>query len=299
MKFIDLNKKAWQWALFFALAFIWGSSFILMKKGLQSYSNYQVAAFRLFFTFLFFLPFIFKHIKKLSKSNLKSILITGFLGSGFPAFLFTTAQTQISSSFSGILNSLTPIFTLIVGVMFYKAKSRWLNAVGLLIGLAGATGLIYKDAHSFLSGNHWYSLFVVLATLFYGINVNEVKFKLGDLSGITISTLSFLFTGPLCGIYLLFSDFSHAVETPHYLLNLSYIMVLAFFSSFIGVIGINVLIKHVSPVVAASTTYVIPVFAVMWGMLDGETISIIDILWILLIFAGVYLVNKKSNKLVV
>lgn len=298
MRFIDLNKKVWQWALFFALAFIWGSSFILMKKGLQSFSNYQVAALRLFFTFILFTPLIFRHIKKLTKSNLKSILITGFLGNGFPAFLFTTAQTQISSSFSGILNSLTPIFTLVVGVIFYKAKSRWINAFGLFIGLAGATGLIFKDIGTFLTGNYLYALLVILATLFYGINVNEVKYKLGSLSGVSISALSFIFTGPLCGIYLLFSDFSQAFETPNYMLNLSYIMILAFFSSFIGVIGINILIKHVSTVVAASTTYVIPVFAVLWGMLDGETISFIDILWIIIIFAGVYMVNKKPNNLI-
>jgi drug/metabolite transporter (DMT)-like permease len=293
---MDLTKKYWQWILLLVLAFIWGSSFILMKKGLHSFSNLQVAAFRIFFSFVFFLPFIVKHISKLNKYNVKSLLIAGFIGNGIPAFFFTTAQMQISSSFAGILNSLTPIFTLIVGVMFYRAKSNALNVVGLVLGLIGAAGLVVKDLSLFFVGNNWYGLFVVLATLFYGINVNEVKQNLKEMNGVAISALSFMFIGPFCGIYLLFSDFSYAFTTPGWISNLGFIALLAFFSSFLAVIGMNVLIKYVSPIFASSVTYVIPVFALMWGILDGEKLMAFDILWIMIVLFGVYLANLKYKR---
>lgn len=294
--FMDLNKKVWQYVLLFALAFIWGSSFILMKKGLQSYSNIQVAAFRIFFSFIFFIPFIIRHIKKLSNSNIKSLLIAGFIGNGIPAFFFTTAQMHISSSLAGILNSLTPIFTLLVGIIFYTSKVKIINIIGLFIGLVGAVGLVFKDTISFFDENNIYALLVVAATLFYGINVNEVKHKLQSLNGVAISALSFMFMGPICGIYLLFSDFSQAIASPDFFQNTIYIVLLSFFSSFLAVIGINVLIKHVTPVFASSVTYIIPIFAMMWGIFDGESILLIDVLWILTILVGIYLVNKKSVK---
>jgi len=275
------------------LAFIWGTSFILMKRGLESFTSYQVAAFRIFISFVIMIPLIIRHVKKITKKNIKSLLIVGFIGNCIPAFFFTTAQTQITSSLAGILNSLTPIFTMVIGVLLYRSKVFWVNILGLLIGLFGAAGLIVKDISDFFIGNNWYALFVVAATLCYGINVNEVKYKLEDLSGVAIAALGFLFTGPVTGIYLLFSDYSATVATDNYMMNLGYIVILALFSSVIAVIGINILIKYTTTIFAASVTYIIPVFAIFWGMFDGEKFYTIDIFWIILVLLGVYLVNKS------
>lgn len=229
----------------------------------------------------------------MKRKHIKSLLIAGFLGNAIPAVLFTTAQTQISSSLAGILNSTTPIFTMIVGVILYKSRSKWLNNVGLIIGLIGAIGLIIKDFSSIIEGTNWYALLVVLATFLYGINTNEVKANLEDLNGVAISALSFMFIGPVAGIMLAFSDFEPVLATETWQMSLFYISVLSFFSSFIALIGMNILIKYTTPVFVSTVTYIIPIFAIFWGLFDGEILTLRDLIWILVVIFGVYLVNKK------
>ncbi len=292
MQRIQLENRSWQWAALLFLSVVWGSSFILMKKGLESYSNMQVAAFRIFFSFVFLLPFILRNLKAIRRDNIFSLLLVGLVGFAIPAVLFTKAQTRIDSSLAGMLNSLTPLFTLIVGLLIYRSRARWINVAGLLIGLLGAMGLLVQGDLSVFRGINLFSLFVVAATVCYGINANEVKYKLEDLTSVQITSLAFLFTGPVAGIYLLFTDLSPAAVTEDHLLNLGYIALLALFSSVIAVIVFNHLIKHTSPVFAASVTYIIPLFAVLWGMADGEHVGLLQFLWIGVILAGVYLVNK-------
>ncbi|MFC2098706.1 DMT family transporter [Bacteroidota bacterium] len=292
MQKIKLENKTWQWATLLLLSLIWGTSFILIKRGLESYNHMQVAAFRIFFSFIFLLPFTLRHLKSIKKDNLRSLLIVGFVGFAIPAFLFTKAQTRIDSSLAGMLNSLTPLFTLVVGLLIYRNSAKWINVIGLLIGMLGALGLIWRGDLDILKGFNLFALFVVAATICYGINVNEIKFKLEGLTSMQITSLSFLFTGPIAGIYLLFTDFSPAVETPNYIINLGYIALLALFSSVIAVLIFNYLIKHTTTLFAASVTYIIPFFAIIWGMVDGEHVGILQFLWIGVILLGVYMVNK-------
>ena len=295
---INLNSKAWQWLTLIFLSFIWGSSFILMKKGLRSYSSDQVAALRIFISFIAFLPFGIKYIKKITRDNILSLFIVGFIGSTIPAFLFTKAQTNIDSGLAGILNSMTPLFTLIIGLIFYKSAAKLINAIGILLGLIGALGLIIYSANdtNILGNINYYGLLVVIATVCYGINVNHVKYKIKDLNGLELTSLAFMLVGPFAGIYLLFTDFSLAISTNDYLLNLSYIAILAVIGTVLALVIFNTLIQQTSALFGASVTYLIPVFAIMWGIFDGEKITIIQFLWIGLILTGVYLVNQKKQK---
>lgn len=288
-----LETKIGQYGLLIILAFIWGTSFILMKKGLQSFTHTQVAAFRIFISFVFLLPFIIKHIRKINKSNLKSFLIVGFIGTALPAFMFTKAQTQIDSALAGILNSTTPLFALIIGMTIYKTRPKWYNILGVIIGFLGAAGLMFKGETGIFDKMNWYALFIIIATTSYGINVNEVKTFLSNYNGITITSLGFLLIGPWAGIYLAFQDYSYALSTPDYLLNFFYVLLLALFGSVIALIAFNSLIKHTTALIAASVTYIIPIFAIFWGIVDGESLTIIQLTWMGLILAGVYMVNKK------
>ncbi|MEA2106168.1 MAG: DMT family transporter [Bacteroidota bacterium] len=294
---INFENKGWQWATLLFLSFIWGSSFILMKKGLRSFSHDQVAALRLFISFIAFIPFGIKNLKKVNKKNIVSLLIIGFIGSGAPAFLFTKAQTQVDSSMAGILNSLTPLFTLIIGLIFYKSTAKLINAVGIVLGLIGAFGLILQSTNGGVIVNtfNYYGLFIIIATICYGINVNQVRYKIKGLTGLELTSLAFMFIGPLAGIYLLFSDFSNALTTSDYLLNLGFIAILAVVGTVLALVIFNTLIQHTSAIFGSSVTYIIPVFAIMWGLFDGETLSILQFFWIALIIAGVYLVNKKDK----
>ena len=201
---MDLTKKSWQWLVLIFLSFIWGTSFILMKRGLESYTSHQVAAFRLLFSFLIFSPVFITRLRKINRNNLKSLLIVGFIWNGIPAFLFTKAQTQIDSSIAGILNSLTPLFTLLIGLIFYQSRVMLINIIGILLGLLGAVGLIYRGSSDILNNTNWYALYAILATLCYGISVNEIKHKLHDLDGLTIACLGFFFIGPFAVIYRFF-----------------------------------------------------------------------------------------------
>lgn len=294
---INFENKGWQWATLIFLSFIWGSSFILMKKGLRSFSHDQVAALRLFISFIAFIPFGIKNLKKVNKKNIVSLLIIGFIGSGAPAFLFTKAQTQVDSSMAGILNSLTPLFTLIIGLIFYKSTAKLINAVGIVLGLIGAFGLILQSTNGgvIVDTFNYYGLFIIIATICYGINVNQVRYKIKGLTGLELTSLAFMFIGPLAGIYLLFSDFSNALTTSDYLLNLGFIAILAVVGTVLALVIFNTLIQHTSAIFGSSVTYIIPVFAIMWGLFDGETLSILQFFWIALIIAGVYLVNKKDK----
>ncbi|MFP4366816.1 MAG: DMT family transporter [bacterium] len=293
---ISLEKKSWQWILLIFLAFIWGASFILMKKGLQSFTNMQVGAMRIFFSFIFFLPLIYRNIRKINRSNLQSLLIVGFVGNSLPAVLFATAQTGIGSALAGILNSLTPIFTLLVGITLYSNKVRWLSIAGLLLGMTGALGLIMSSNNLNIEGsNNWYGVFAVIATMCYGVNVNEIKFRLKDLDGVAIASLGFFFPGPFAGLYLLMTDYSAATSSPDVYISLLAVTGLAFFSSFIAIIVMNILIKYTTTLFAASVTYIIPIFAVTWGIMDGERFLPLQVFWAFVILAGVYLVNRKKR----
>jgi len=288
-----LESKISQLTTLLILSIIWGSSFILMKKGLESFSNIQVAALRIFFSFLFVLPFIIRNIKILSGKNIPSLVIVGILGFAIPAFLFTKAETRISSSLAGMLNSLTPLFTLIVGLTLYKCRTRWISIAGVLTGLIGATGLVLQDGFGMLKGINGHALLVVLATLSYGTNINEIKYKLQDLNSLQITSLSLLFVGPVAGIYLLFSNLDSNIRTEDSFINLGLIAILALFGSVIAVLLFNHLLKFTSTLFASSVTYIIPIFAILWGISDGESIRAIQLIWIGVILLGVYLVNRQ------
>ncbi len=292
---MDLKKKYWQWILLLLISMIWGSSFILMKKGLRSYSSVHVASLRLFIAWLIFLPVTLARLRKIRRQHWQWLIISGIIGNLIPANLFTLAQTHIDSSLAGILNSLTPLFTLIIGLLFFRSHVLLVNILGLLLGLAGAAGLIYDHSVDLAHQANLYGLFIVLATVLYGINVNILKYKLADLDGITLVASIFFIIGPLAGLTLLFTGFPEVIREQGIIWHdMGYIVLLSLLGSVIAVTLFNILLKYISAIFASSVTYIIPVFAILWGVADGESLSADQILWIFVIFTGVYLVNKQK-----
>ncbi len=285
------STKALNWLILIFLAFIWGTSFILIKKGLESFNSFQIASLRIFISFVFLLPIAIKNIKLLNRNNIGSFLIIGFIGSAFPAFLYPVAQTNIDSSVAGMLNSLTPVFTLLFGVFFYSRKAKTHQVLGIIIGFIGAAGLIYNGSFTF----NLYGLYIVLATMFYGISSNQVA-QLKNINGMIITSLAFLFIGPIAGINLLISDFSDAVQTAHWLRNLGYIAILSVFGSGLALVLFNILILRTNPVFASSVTYLIPIIATLWGIIDSEVLTPSMIISVICILGGVYLATLRSKK---
>jgi drug/metabolite transporter (DMT)-like permease len=240
-------------------------------------------------------PVAIKNFKKITKKNFIYLLEVAFIGNAIPAYLFAVGQTHISSSLAGILNSITPIATLIIGVLLFRTKTAFLNIIGLVLGLAGSVGLILNSNHSNVDGNMLYSLLVVLAGIMYAFNLNTIKYMLKDMSGLNITAIAFMFTFPVTIVYLTWNGFgaTHNIEQAEE--SLLYIFLLASLSSALAVAGFNILVKFTSAIFASSVTYIIPVFAIMWGLLDGETVLWVQIAWLVVIILGISLVNKKPK----
>jgi len=267
-----------------------------MKRGLDVYSSDEVAGLRIFISFLFLSPLIYRHVKKELWKYWKSFLGMGLFGNFIPAFLFTKAETGISSSLAGILNSLTPLFTLLLGVIIFKARTRLVNVIGLMLGFVGAVGMMTVGKNVDIGNNLVYGSYILLATVFYGLSVNIVKSKLGKVNSVTATVWAMMFIGPIAGIYVFgFTDFTNRFSTnPNALHSLGYISLLAIFGTAISVILFNILIKNTTTLFASSVTYLIPIVAMGWGVVDGDSIYPFHFVWIALILFGVYLVNKKK-----
>lgn len=290
-----VNKKFINWSILIVLALVWGSSFILMKRGLDVYSSDEVASLRILIAFLFLSPLAFRHVKRPLIKHWKGFLGMGMLGNFIPAFLFTKAETGISSSLTGMLNSLTPLFTLLLGVLLFKAKTKLINAIGIFIGFVGAIALLMSGKTEQMDEQLFYGIFVVLATICYALSVNIIKKELNAVNAITATVWAMLFIGPLAGIYLFgFTDFTFKLgHDPMALNSLGYVAILAIFGTSLSVILFNILIRNTNALFASSVTYLIPVVAMGWGLLDGESVQLTHFLWIAIILTGVYLVNKK------
>jgi drug/metabolite transporter (DMT)-like permease len=283
------NSKTWHWLAVALLSLIWGTSYILMKKGLRSFSPFQITSLRILISFLCLLPFALRSLSKLNKNNFRSILIIGFLGTGIPSLLYPLAQTRIDSSLTGMLNTLSSVFTMVFGILFYKRKAIRSQIAGVFLGFLGAAGLLYSGSLAF----NYYGLFVVLATLMNGISNNEVSTVEG-LNGLQITSLSFFILSPFALALLFCTDMHAVLLTPNWPQNLTYIAILSVFGTAFANAVYYVLVRDTSPVVASVVAYFIPIVATFWGLSDNEHPAPTMFIFLLLILSGVYLINRPG-----
>jgi drug/metabolite transporter (DMT)-like permease len=289
------NHNTMKWILIAGLAVIWGSSFILMKKALVDFSPGQVASLRMFSSFLFLLPFVWHRLKEIKTEQWKFMAGTGMLGNGIPAFLFAFAQTKIPSFMAGMLNSLTPVFTLAIGYFMFKTQVTFARFLGVAIGLAGAVWLVgMTTTTGDLSEVSWYPILIVIATLCYAFSVNIIKHKLQEADSLMIAAGALISIGPITGIYLFSTDFLNRVETiPGAWISLIYVLILALLGTTFSLVIFNNLIKIAGALFASSVTYLIPIVAMLWGLADGEVMGVWHLAALGAILVGVYLINKS------
>ncbi len=283
------------WIIISILAITWGSSFILMKRGLAVFSSNEVGALRIVISFLVLLPFAIKRIRKISIKDAGNLALAGLIGNGIPAFLFAKAQTVIDSSVAGILNSLTPLFTVIVGLLAFKIQPRWFNVLGVILGLIGAVGLVMVSSSGNYSFQFSYAMLIVIATLLYATNSNIIKVWLRNIDPVGIVSLAFFCIGPPTFIYLIFFTdvFTQLSTNPLAWRGMGYMCILSVGGTAIALILFNKLLKITTPLFASSITYLMPVIALIWGLLDGEKLNWSYALWVLMILSGVILVSSK------
>lgn len=287
-----ISLKSWGMLLFLSL--IWGSSYILIKKALTVFPAQEVACLRLSFSALILSPILIANFRKIDWSRLKYLVVVGLMGSGIPAFLFPIAQMHISSSITGILNALTPLFTLFIGVLVFRTNWAWSKVVGILIGLSGASLLVLMNHSNGGDSHAVYSLLVVAGTICYAISSNTVGSYLRDMNSFHISMVSFVLVGIPAAIWLLATTdvVNRVVADPQALPVLGFVFLLSFFGTVVGSVYFFRLVQWTNPVFASTVSYLSPVISVMWGFLDGEPISIMHFAGMFLILAGVYLSRK-------
>jgi drug/metabolite transporter (DMT)-like permease len=286
-------SKQLKWVYLTVLALIWGSSFILIKKGLIGLTAFQLGSLRIIFAAFFLLLIGFKSLVKIPRHQWKYIALTSVFGTFIPAYLFAIAQTQIDSSVSSILNSLTPLNTLVLGALAFGLQFRRNQVFGVLIGLIGSALLILNGAANHPEQNYYYAILVVIASLCYATNVNLIKRFLPDLSPLSITTGNFavlLVPASLILFFTGFFDVIHVAEVQHSLL---FILLLGVLGTGIANIIFFKLIQISSPVFATSVTYLIPVVAFFWGLLDHEMLTFVQFIGAFIILIGVYLSAKK------
>jgi drug/metabolite transporter (DMT)-like permease len=282
-----------KWILLIVLALIWGSSFILIKKGLVALSPFQVGSLRIIFCAVFLLLIGFKTLATIPHSRWKYIALTSLFGTFIPAYLFAIAQTQISSSVSSILNSLTPLNTLILGAIVFGLDFKRAQIFGVVVGLLGTLLLIFNGATNHPNQNYYYTILILIASLCYAMNVNFIKNYLSDIKPLAITTANFLVMLFPALLILSFTDFFSIVHVEKVSNALIYIAVLGIVGTGIANILFYKLIQISSPVFATSVTYLIPVVAFFWGLLDSEMLTPTQFLGAFIILIGVYLSSKK------
>ncbi len=287
---------ALKWSLMIGLGLIWGSSFILMKRGLVDFTSSQVAAIRMTASCLCLLPFVMFQASKIKSYQWKYIFATGILGNCIPAFLFTAAQMHLPSFMAGMLNTLTPVFTMAFAYFIFKTKVTGNQVMGVALGMAGAIGLILLTSGGKIGSVSWYPLLIVIATACYGMSVNIIKNKLNDVAAIHISGFALMIIGPFTGMYLFSTDFTERLASnPHALVSLGYVLLLAIFGTAISIVVFNQLIKTSGALFASSVTYLIPIVAMFWGIADGEDMGLLHLVAMGAILSGVYLINLKRK----
>ena len=278
------------------LSFIWGSSFILIKKGLIGMTPWQLGGYRLVISSIFIFLIGFKSLKGLNKKDWKWLSISGFLGSFFPSFLFAYAELEVDSSVTSALNSLVPINTVLLGYFIFKIKSSRFQLLGVVIGFFGALLLIAEGAELNPNQNYNYSGFILLATLMYAANVNIIKRFLNEVSPLAIATANFVVIFIPSLLVLFFSKALHSetIQRPEFSFSLLCIVILSIFGTALAKILFTTLIQISTPVFASSVTYLMPFVALLWGIMDYEIFNLKQLLSLLIILSGIYLVNKKT-----
>ena len=289
----DYKKK---WFYLAILSLIWGSSFILIKKGLVGLNSVQLASLRMIFAASVIYVYSYNSLKKIPKKSWKWIVITAYLGTFFPVYLISYGQTEIESGLASIITTVTPINTLIIGIIFFSLTFSIKQLLGLFIGLVGAVLLLYEASETNLNSNIYFSFFIYLTTVGYAASVNLIKKYLTNIPPEAVTAGIFLSISPPAIIVLYFSDFTDLnFQDPLILKSIFFVLVLGVFGSAIAQTLFNKFVKISSPIFASAVTYTMPVVAIFWALIDGEILSIMQFFATAIILIGVYLVNKRKH----
>ncbi len=292
-----MNKNLLNWLIFISLSIIWGSSFILIKIGLDNHLNpYQLASLRIVSAGLVLLPTTIKHIRHIPANKLAIVFMSGVIGSLLPSFLFCLAEEGIDSSLAGTLNCLTPIFVIITGAVFFRTRASANKITGIIIAFSGSVLLLFSMGNMQESQHLVFISFVVLATIFYGYNVNMVARYLHEIRSLEIAAVALSLNaipGLLVLVYTGF--FSLPFGNKDILLAIGAASLLGVVGTAIATILFYILVKRAGGIFASMVTYGIPFIAIAWGIFYGEDLGWQQVVSLLIILLGVYWANRRKK----
>ena len=292
----NMNNQYVKWLYLAILSLVWGSSYILIKWGLVALTPLQLGSLRLLITTIALLMVGYRSLRGLSKYHLKWLAITGYVGTFFPAFLFAFAQQFIDSAIAAILNALTPLLTIIFGLLFFRIDILKKQYFGVGIGLLGSIGLVWGGLQTASNINPIYTLLILAASCCYAINIHFIKIHLAQVGVMAITLGNFVFMAPAALVVLICSDFftPQTFSHPEIYPAIGYITILALAGSAFAKYLFNKFVKITSAVFASSVTYTLPIVALFWGVYDGEVITQFQLLSTAVILVGVYLSHTKK-----
>lgn len=283
-----------KWVLLLLLGSVWGSSFILMQLGLKGLTPIQLGALRILFAGCFLLLIGFKQLAKIPRYKWKFIGITALCGTFFPVFLFATALTKIDGSVSSILNSLTPISTLLVGMFVFGISVQRRQILGVFLGFVGCALLVLFGETESNTENYYYAFLILIASFLYGINANFIKTYLSDLNPLAISVGNFTLMFVPALIILFSTGFFEVVQHTEVTDSMKFVAILGIVGTGLSNILFFKLIQVSSPVFASSVTYIIPVVASLLGFaFMNEALSLVQTLGAFVVLIGVYFSSRK------
>jgi len=292
------NDRLVSWGIFILLCIIWGSSFILMKASKEELTWAQIASLRIFSAGIVMLPFALFVFSKIPAKKMPLVIVSAICGNLLPAYLFAGAIAKnIDSSLAGILNSLTPICVIVTGIVFFRSKIEGRKILGVIIGFAGLTLLTLASKKGISFENVEYTLWILLATILYGFNINIVGNYLKDVNPIHLAIVSISFMIIPTAIVLWQQNFLQlSFDDDEIMLAVVYSVMLGIVGSAIATALFYVLVQKAGGLFASLVTYGIPFVALAWGFVYGENITILQIACLGIILCGVYLANMPAKK---
>ena len=289
------KEKLYNYAMLVTISLVWGSSFILMKKGVEVYTPLQVATLRIVVSSLVLFPFAFKQLKRLKKRDILPIIVVGWIGTAIPSFLFPLAQTKVDSALAAMINTLVPLNVFILGILFFGTIFSKNKLLGIISGLIGAFILILSDSIDTGFEINYYIIFILITGVLYAISTNTIKRHAQNIPPLALTLAAFLSSAPIAFIYLLTSDVpTRFMSHDQGAIALFYIILLATFSTAMANVIFFHLTQRTNALFSSSVTYLIPIVATFWGILDGESIGWYHLIGLIFILFGVYLVSRKG-----
>ncbi|WMS86922.1 DMT family transporter [Pleionea litopenaei] len=292
--------------LLWSLAFIWGSSFWLIKQGLDYFTPVQLASIRIICAAVVLLPVVLLKLRDrpLIKDKMPWIALSliGCFGNLIPAILFAFAQTVVHSALAAMLNALQPLFTLLLAVVIFHTRLSKRQVFGIFLSLAATVILLSDNAPAVDPSTHLlFSSLIVMATFCYAIASNLIKHYCQDVPPLTITAFSLniilmpslilLFSLNVPNVNQTMSLNDYPWEFWH---SLGAIALLGILGTAFALLLFNRLIQLTSPIYASLVTYLIPLVATLWGFLDNEPITLLQFCAMIGVLVGLAIASRAE-----